>query len=295
MSSRQTCRRASSFSPGRAGSISANIGAITPGHPSRMSESVPSKSKSTCVMPGRGAKPALNSTSPANGADLIGIKTQHIGPPPQVNGLGTPRQMGGETEFLRLDDKASLALLFRVPKRFARKAGLRNSVRSWSACAPAPLSAWRACCVQEPPHLLWRSLCRANPHHGNSLRIPSLKIRPFWQKNQGPTKNILHFFLSFFGFLEFFPLQPIAFQPQAAIRPLQKKSCLKTDGRFSVCSGICHNRPMNDGIVQWEMGREKPRRHSDRPAYAGPKDSEFTRPPTAIQPTPVAAGTSQYK
>ncbi len=45
-------------------------------------------------------------------------------------------------------------------------------------------------------------------------------------------------------FSEFFPSQAIAFQRQAPIRPLPKKSCLKTDGRFSLRSGMCHNRRM---------------------------------------------------
>jgi hypothetical protein len=159
-----------------------------------------------------------------------------------------------------------------------------------------------------------------------------------------------------------FPLQSVASQGQAAIKTLQKKSCLKTYRRFFVRSGLCHNRPMNGKTVQWEMGREKPAaglradaarpssaassiperfrgvhrpmgvgggtppqlasrdayatafwlgrsrlargaqkvrcarpRHSDRPANAGSKDPEFTPPLTAIQPGPIAAGTSQYK
>jgi hypothetical protein len=51
---------------------------------------------------------------------------------------------------------------------------------------------------------------------------------------------------------------------------------------------------MNEGIVQWEMGRQKPaaqrqarKRRLDRPG--------INRTPSAIQPGPVAVGTSQYK
>ena len=56
MSSKASRRRSASVSPGSGGSTSANIGTITSGQPWRMSDSVPSKSKSTWLMPGRGAK-----------------------------------------------------------------------------------------------------------------------------------------------------------------------------------------------------------------------------------------------
>ena len=90
----------------------------------------------------------------------------------------------------------------------------------------------------------------------STLQIPSLKIRPLLQtcppqlgerrrKNRSPTEIILHFFSRFLGFLRFLPLQAIAFQRQAATQPLQKKSCLKTDGRFSLRPGLCHDRRMN--------------------------------------------------
>ena len=52
-------------------------------------------------------------------------------------------------------------------------------------------------------------------------------------------------FLRFSGFLGFFPLQALDRQPPAAIKTLQKKSCLKTDGRFSLRPGLCHNPRMN--------------------------------------------------
>jgi hypothetical protein len=55
-----------------------------------------------------------------------------------------------------------------------------------------------------------------------------------WQKKRGLSENISHFFLSFFGFLGFCALQTVAFQGQAAIKPLPKKSCQKTYGRFFV-------------------------------------------------------------
>jgi hypothetical protein len=93
-------------------------------------------------------------------------------------------------------------------------------------------------------------LCNIN--NASTLQIIRLikacfcrKIRGVSQKNGGPTKIILHFFSSFFGFGGFLPLQAIDFQAQAAVQPLQKKSCLKHYRRFFVCPGICQNRRMN--------------------------------------------------
>ena len=84
------------------------------------------------------------------------------------------------------------------------------------------------------------------------------KIKAVLQKNRGLLENILHFFSRFPGFLGFVPLQAIASQGQPAIKTLPKKSCLKTDGRFSVCSAMCHNRRMtvetagrNEGCDCW--------------------------------------------
>jgi hypothetical protein len=49
-----------------------------------------------------------------------------------------------ETEFFQLGDNASFRpkaeLSFRTPRRFARNTRRRKAGRSWSACAPAPLS-----------------------------------------------------------------------------------------------------------------------------------------------------------
>jgi len=66
------------------------------------------------------------------------------------------------------------------------------------------------------------------------------------QKNGGPAEIILHFFLCFYGFLGFFLLQAIDFQPQPAIQPLQEKSCQKHYRRFFVRFAMCHNPGMND-------------------------------------------------
>jgi len=92
----------------------------------------------------------------------------------------------------------------------------------------------------------------------NNLQVPSPKIRPFWQKNRGPTEIILRICTRFSAFPGFFPLQAIAFQRQAPIQPLQKKSCLKHYRRFFGCSGMCHNRRMtvemtgrNEGCAGW--------------------------------------------
>jgi hypothetical protein len=81
------------------------------------------------------------------------------------------------------------------------------------------------------------------------------KKRGVLQKNGGPTEIISHFFSRFFGFWGFPPSQAVAFQPQAAIRPLQKKSCLKTYRRFSVRSGMCHNRRVNVENDNWKTGQ----------------------------------------
>jgi hypothetical protein len=123
----------------------------------------------------------------------------------------------------------------------------------------------------------------------------------FWPKNGailqkigGPTKTILHFFSRFSGCLGFFHLQAVASQGQAAIKTLQKKSCLKTYRRFFVRPAMCHNRPMNGKVVQWEMGREKPAAQSQARKRRLEKPG-FNRPPAAIQPLPVAVSTSQYK
>jgi len=51
-------------------------------------------------------------------------------------------------------------------------------------------------------------------------------------------------------------LQAIAFQPQAAAKTLQKKSCLKTYRRFFVRSAMCHNRRVNVEMTVWNEGCE---------------------------------------
>jgi hypothetical protein len=84
------------------------------------------------------------------------------------------------------------------------------------------------------------------------------KFGAILQKNGGIREIILHFFLRFSGFLGFFQLQALVFEPLAPIQPLQKKSYQKHYRRFFVPSAMCHNRRMNRRIVQWEMGREKP-------------------------------------
>ena len=64
MSSKASWRRSASVSPGSGGSTSVNIGTITSGQPWRISDSVPSKSNRTWLMPGRGAKLGRRMTSP---------------------------------------------------------------------------------------------------------------------------------------------------------------------------------------------------------------------------------------
>ena len=79
------------------------------------------------------------------------------------------------------------------------------------------------------------------------LQIPSFKIRLFWQEKRGFAKIISHFFSRFSSFSAFLSLQPVALQRQAAVRPLQKKSCLKHYRRFFVSPAMCHSRRMNVG------------------------------------------------
>jgi hypothetical protein len=90
-------------------------------------------------------------------------------------------------------------------------------------------------------------------HNGSTLHILPPKKGRVLQKIGGIREIILHFFLRFCCFLGFFPLQPIASQPQAAIRPLPKKSCQKHYRRFFVRSGLCHNRRVNVEMT----GRDK--------------------------------------
>jgi hypothetical protein len=82
----------------------------------------------------------------------------------------------------------------------------------------------------------------ANPHNGSNLQIASRKNGSVWQKNRGPAENIYHFFSRFFGFLGFLALQAIESKGQAAIKTLQKKSYLKTYGRFFVFPGLWQNQ-----------------------------------------------------
>ncbi len=104
-------------------------------------------------------------------------------------------------------------------------------------------------------------------HHHPSYPAPAgfSSIEGVLQKNRGPTEIILHFFSRFFCFLGFFPLQALDWQPPAATQPLQKKSCLKTDGRFSVRTGLCHNPRMdvemtgrNEGCESWTVVKRCP-------------------------------------
>jgi len=46
--------------------------------------------------------------------------------------------------------------------------------------------------------------------------------------------------------LGFFPAQAVGHEPPAPTRTLQKKSCLKSHGRFFGTPRLCHNRAMND-------------------------------------------------
>ena len=60
---------------------------------------------------------------------------------------GPGEARGCETKLFPWGDpacfRAKAELAFRTPRRFARKARPRKYARSWSACAPAPLSLLR--------------------------------------------------------------------------------------------------------------------------------------------------------
>ena len=130
------------------------------------------------------------------------------------------------------------------------------------------------------------------------------KNRGHLQKNRGPTEIILHFFSSFSFFSGFFPLQAVAFQRQAPLAPLQKKSCLKTDGRFSVRPGMCHNRPVkvemtdrNEGCEGWTAVKRRPAlrakrfgARNDSSAFGHPAGNRRWRartPKPAALPVPI--------
>jgi hypothetical protein len=105
---------------------------------------------------------------------------------------------------------------------------------------PSPGSQNSATRHQPPPTF--------NNHNASNLQHPSLSHASFclkkgslWQQNRGQTENISHFFLRFFDFLGLLALQPIAFQEQATIRPLQTNMAQKPTVGFSVfrkCANI---------------------------------------------------------
>ncbi len=103
----------------------------------------------------------------------------------------------------------------------------------------------------------------SNPRSESNLQTMPLSKVCLWlkkeailQKNGGPTEIILHFVLRFPCFLGFVPSQAVALQRPAPIQPLPKKSCLKTDGRFSLPSGICHNHRVKVETTGWDEGCE---------------------------------------
>jgi len=111
------------------------------------------------------------------------------------------------------------------------------------------------------------------------------KKEAFLQKKVGSTEIILHFFSRFLVLWGFFPLQTIGWQPLTAIRPLQKKSCLKTYRRFFVRSGMCLNGVVkavlagrNDGCEGWTAVKRRPSLRARRFGTRN-KNSAFGRPP----------------
>jgi hypothetical protein len=100
------------------------------------------------------------------------------------------------------------------------------------------------------------------------------------QKNRHPTETILHFFSRFFGFGGLLPSQPLAFQPNAPIPPLQKKSCQKHYCRFFAFPPSCHHRPM-----KIKCSHRKTKNHSATvSALSDPSDpSDPPEPPKATE------------
>jgi hypothetical protein len=118
------------------------------------------------------------------------------------------------------------------------------------------------------------------------------------QKNRGPTEIILHFFSRFSGFLGFSPLQAVLFQGPAPVRPLQKKSCLKSYRRFFVRSAMCHNRRMNIQNSSMGNGPGEIRGTGTGPQTPARKTRNSHRRLLQFSPARkrlVQASTSQYK
>jgi hypothetical protein len=124
-------------------------------------------------------------------------------------------------------------------------------------------------CDSPPARRGHGSITSSNPHNQSSLQTVPSKQDCFWpkygailQKNRAVRESFLRFFSRFSVFGGFFPLQPIAFQRQAPLHPLQKKSCQKHYGRFSVRSKMCHNRRMNDEKFKVQSSKFKVLRHT---------------------------------
>jgi hypothetical protein len=78
----------------------------------------------------------------------------------------------------------------------------------------------------------------ANMLNESNLQISPRKNSSLLQKNGGLAETILHFAVRFFGFLRFLSSQAIAFQQQAPIQTITKKSYLKTYRRFFGFCGL---------------------------------------------------------
>src|ERR1043165_9300605 len=125
MSSRRTCCTAAALSPGRRGSSSTNMAIITSTQPSRMSDKVPSKSNNTWLIPGRGAKPGLNSTRPRKGpVESVSLKSLAHSSWQSRRKSATPQR--------HMNSISSLT---------TRRAFLRSAVSAGAALAVLPVAA----------------------------------------------------------------------------------------------------------------------------------------------------------
>jgi hypothetical protein len=104
------------------------------------------------------------------------------------------------------------------------------------------------------PRSIWASLTIQITY---KFRILNKAV--FCRKTRGSGKLFNTFARIFSVFLGILAWQIIAFQCLAAIRPLQKKSYLKTYGRFFGFSNLCQNRGVNvaEKTAGRKMGAEK--------------------------------------
>src|ERR1043165_5288413 len=132
MSSRRTCCTAAALSPGRRGSSSTNMAIITSTQPSRMSDKVPSKSNNTWLIPGRGAKPGLNSTR------FRKVPVENIARPVESVSL---KSLAHSSWQSRRKSATPQRHMNSISSLTTRRAFLRSAVSAGAALAVLPVAA----------------------------------------------------------------------------------------------------------------------------------------------------------